>query len=148
MLDRRLMLIAAATLLCVGPLDAQGWTPMFRLDFGKPQTASVGIGAMRVWRRAGDFSWMRGPLVIVEPGLDAGKLRLGYGVTGSFATGYSLEIAALRAWRESAWSRPSRTYLGAEAHASAAFIDVGIGGYRSTDATHRFRASWSLGLAF
>ena len=103
------------------------WQPHFGLHVGTPQRVSAALGLMRVVWRAGDFTAEGGPRAVLEPGLRAGKVRLGYARTGAFATGYAVEAAALRHW--GGGRRRDVTALGLEAHGSLMFIDLGLGYY-------------------
>ena len=130
------------------PLAAQGtrdhpsrWQPALGLYVGSPQRASLAVGVLWVARRAPDFSSVRGPRLLAEPGLRAGKLRAGYAVSGAFATGYALEAAVLREWRG---GRRGATLYGGEVHGSLTFVDVGIGAY--VGAGRRGRLAFSAGL--
>ncbi|CAA9297541.1 MAG: hypothetical protein AVDCRST_MAG11-599 [uncultured Gemmatimonadaceae bacterium] len=125
-----------------------GWIPHLRLHAGAPQRASLAVGAVRVVRRAGDGSMDAGPLLLVEPGLRAGKVRAGYGRTGPFAAGYSLTAAYLRAWGrgDPRWTAGGRDHAGAELHGSLMFVDVGVGAYRPLRGPGGARAVLSVGL--
>lgn len=109
-----------------------GWQPHLGVYGGSPQVASIALGLMRpVWWTT-DFSSMGGPRMVVEPGLRAGKLRVGYARTGAFAIGYAVEGAVMREWgRRGRADLPSIGY-GVELHGSGMFLDVGIGAYRQT----------------
>lgn len=103
------------------------WQPHVGLHAGTPQRVSAALGVMRVLWRTGDFTAAGGPRLVLEPGLRAGKVRLGYARTGAFATGYAVEAAVLRHW--GVGQRADATILGLEAHGSLMFIDVGLGVY-------------------
>jgi len=123
------------------------WQPHLGIHVGTPQRASVALGVLRVVRQASDFSSVSGPRLVVEPGLRAGKLRLGYAVTGGFAIGYSLEGAVLREWGRDGKPELPRTLYGVELHGSMAFIDLGLGGYAG-GAAGATRLAFSAGLVF
>ena len=123
-----------------------GWQPHLGVHVGVPQTASVAFGLMRPVWRAGDFTSLGGPRLVLEPGIRAGKLRLGYARTGAFAIGYAVEASLLREWgRRGAADLPSTGY-GVELHGSMMFIDVGVGLYRWPTTTSRFTVSAGLVL--
>ena len=116
------------------PAVPQRWMVphMLRVQGGAPQAVSLGVGAMRVVRRAGDGSMYAGPVVLVEPGLRAGKVQLGWGRTGAFATGWSVTAAYLRAWSgdDPEWTRPGRDHVGVEVAGSLMFLVGSVGIYR------------------
>ena len=99
---------------------------------GAPQLVSVGVGAMRVVRRAGDGSMYAGPVALLEPGLRAGKVQVGWGRTGPFANGWSVTAAYLRAWggRGSRWTDGGRDHVGVEVAGSLMFLVGSAGVYR------------------
>jgi hypothetical protein len=88
---------------------------------GTPQVVSLAVGVLRIVQRSGDFTQVRGPRLVVEPGVRAGKLRVGWVVTGAFATGYAIEAAALRVWDD------AQTLPGVEVRGTYFFIDGGLG---------------------
>ena len=120
------------------------WHPHARIHVGEPQRVSVAVGSMYVLDRSGDLTRWSGILGIVEPGLDAGKVRLGYGSSGSSATGVSGTIAGLYHWGDGPWSEPGRVHLGAELHLSLMYIDVGFGWYQALQ-SGKLRFAFSLG---
>ena len=105
---------------------------LVRVQGGAPQLVSVGVGAMRVVRRAGDGSMYAGPVVLLEPGLRAGKAQVGWGRTGPFANGWSVTAAYLRAWggRGSRWTDDGRDHVGVEVAGSLMFLVGSAGVYR------------------
>lgn len=120
------------------------WRPHARVHFGEPQRASVAVGAMYVLDRSGDLAKWSGILGIVEPGVRAGKLRLGYGSSSSFGAGISGTLAALYHWGGGEWSQPGRVHVGGELHLSLMYIDVGLGWYQAVQAG-KLRFVFSLG---
>jgi hypothetical protein len=143
----RLRFLLAGLLVAATALGAQArgrpplWQPAVGLHFGTPQRASLAIGVLWVAQWSPDFSEVRGPRMIAEPGLRAGKLRAGYAASGAFATGWALEAAAMREW---GGERREATLYGGEAHASLMFVDLGVGLYAHPGG--RRRLALSLGL--
>lgn len=128
------------------PRRGPGWEPHLGIHVGSPQRLSLAIGIMRPVWRAPDFTSAGGPRLVIEPGLRAGKLRLGYARTGAFAFGYALEAAAMREWAGSGVDTlPSASY-GVELHGSALFMDLGVGLYRRARGGSRFTLSAGLVL--
>jgi hypothetical protein len=120
------------------------WHPHARVHFGEPQLASVAAGTMYVLDRSGDLTRWSGLLGVVEPGIRAGKARLGYGSSGSRATGVSGTLAALYYWGDDEWSQPGRMYVGGELHFSLMYVDVGFGWYQGVQSSE-LRFAFSLG---
>jgi hypothetical protein len=120
------------------------WHPHARVHFGEPQRASVAAGAMYVLDKSGDLTRWSGILGIVEPGIDAGKVRLGYGSSGASATGVSGTLAALYHWGDGAWSERGRVHLGGELHLSLMYVDVGFGWYQALQ-SGKLRFAFSVG---
>jgi hypothetical protein len=122
------------------------WMPHLRFHVGIPQTVSAALGASYVMERARDLGTWGGLLMVVEPGLHAGKLRFGYGSGRTNGVGVSGTVALLNYWGDEGkhWSKPDRDYMGGELHVSGKFLDFGIGVYESTG-NGRLRFAMSLG---
>lgn len=140
------VLAAASPAVAGAQRQPSRWLPHLGLHFGTPQGASVALGGLRVVRQASDGSSASGVRLVVEPGLRAGKIRFGYAVTGSFAIGYGFEGAVLREWGRDGKPELPRTLYGLEVHGSAAFVDLGLGGYAGAGGATRLALSAGLVL--
>lgn len=138
---------ASGDLSAQGPRRARlGWQPHLGLHAGVPQGASVALGLMRpVWWTS-DFTSMGGPRLVVEPGLRAGKLRVGYARTGAFAVGYAVEAVVVREWGRGGHHDLPSTGYGVELHGSGMFLDLGVGAYRRASGVTRLSLSAGLVL--
>lgn len=70
------------------------------LRVGSPATVSVALGLLREVSRLGDNGRAQAVFALVEPGLKAGRLSLGFGdAYGNLGTGWTIRASALRVWR-------------------------------------------------
>ena len=132
----RAMLVLLFATVVTPPLRAQTSSPVaqtrigpaFGLHVGAPQKVSLALGAGR-WRESGDnYDVVFG---LVEPGLGAGRVSVGYlRSRGNLNTGLGVRASALRTWRDP-WSvEPNRTFLGVEGSAHVFFFNVRAGAFR------------------
>ena len=123
------------------------WRPHAVANGGWPQAASVALGGMYVLWRASDATKWSGLQAIAEPGVEAGKFRLGYGSSDRNGVGVSGTLSLLNYWGHGEWLQPSRMYAGYEVHVSARHFDVGVGQYQSLRyGKLRFAGSVGFGL--
>jgi hypothetical protein len=122
-------------------------TPHASVHVGNPQLASVALGGMLVMWRSNDLSRWSGILTILEPGVRAGKLRVGYGSNSSSGTGVSGTVSVLNNYGEGPWLQPWPVYAGVELHATGKHLDLGVGQYQSLKRGKlRFAVSLGVGL--
>ena len=122
-------------------------TPHASVHVGNPQLASVALGGMLVMWRSNDLSRWSGILTVVEPGVRAGKLRVGYGSNSTSGTGVSGTVSVLNNYGEGPWLQPWPVYAGVEVHATGKHLDLGVGQYQSLKRGKlRFAVSLGVGL--
>ena len=102
------------------------WHPAIGLHMGGPSRVSIAFGGYRV-TRAGDTN--AGYTVLLEPGLDAAALRLGYTKLAPFFTGGAVEASALRTWHKPTGASANTTYLGAGGRLVFFGFNFGVAAY-------------------
>jgi hypothetical protein len=118
------------------------WHLVGGLHFGTPYRVAVGIGLLRI---LGGEDSAHGILMVAEPGLDGGKVRLGYAFSGPFATGFTLQAGAIQTWRKPVNADRDRTYAGGELHLVFLLLNAGVGYYTPTSGNGG-RVFWTVGL--
>ena len=131
-----------------GARPPHGWIPHLRLHVGAPQLVSLAVGGLRAVPGAADDGAHRGPLLLVEPGVRAGKVRVGYGAGDGVATGHSVTAVYLQAWGGSGprWTAGGSGHAGVELHTSVLFMDAGVGAYRPVRGAGSTRVTFSVGV--
>ena len=116
------------------------------IHFGSPAIASVAYGAGRqVSPRVPPFEWSRAVFAFVEPGVNAGRLSVGYGdVIEGMLAGRTLRLSALRVWRGDV-----RNYVGLEASAMIGVqARVGVFVRRGTNEIAPIRITADIGFGW
>jgi hypothetical protein len=115
------------------------------LHAGSPAAFSVAIGALREVSATSDGR-TQAVFALVEPGVRAGRLSVGYGnAYGTLGTGWTIRATALRVWRGTIGN-----YLGGEASLMALGLGPRVGVFRQigsgTGSSSRVTLDFAFGL--
>ena len=87
--------------------------PVLGWSVGSPQKVSLALG---VGAENRPHDRLRGPIIVVEPGVSGGRLSAGYGrLLNNLGSGFAVAAAALRTWNSPWTLSPNQTYVGGEA---------------------------------
>jgi hypothetical protein len=130
-------LLVAALALSGGAAHAQEGEPVQprgrRLELlagarvGWPQQLSGYLGVALVTKRY--ENGYTGALLMVEPGLGASALRLGWTTTGGIGMTARAQVSVLRTWRDPWVVGPDQTWVGADAQAGFGYVSIAVGAY-------------------
>jgi hypothetical protein len=121
---------------------ADRWHLVGGLHFGTPYRVAAGIGVLRL---IGGEGSPHAILLVAEPGLDGGKVRVGYAFAGPFGSGIALQAGAIQTWRKPVNADPDRTYAGGELHLIFLLLNAGVGYYTPTSGSGS-RVFWTVGF--
>ena len=118
------------------------WHIVGGIHFGTPYRVAADVGILRI---IGNEDSSHGIMLNAEPGLDGGKVRLGYIFAGPFGSGFALQGGALRTWRKPVNADVDRTYAGGELHLIFLLLNAGVGYYTPTSGSGG-RVFWTIGF--
>ena len=130
-------MVSALAVLALLPtfLGAQTARPPIRSGFlggihvGTPAIVSLAVGGYREVSRNPATEYTQDVFALLEPGVNAGRVSVGYGdAYGTFGTGWTMRASLLRTWR-----RENANYVGAEASAMALGFGARLGIFRRVD---------------
>lgn len=140
-------------LLAAAPRASAEVRPYWNAQWGRPESASVGLG-LAIGRLKGDSFRINSRAFLIEarPGLDGGALHLGFlpasGSTNGFHfAGVALKGTLLRTWSSPASLPSGQTYAGAELHAAWVVKgSIGVLWRVSGNAGPATTVTWSVGI--
>jgi hypothetical protein len=107
---------------------ASAWRPLLGVRVGRPQQASLYVGAIRLTDRHTDG--YAGIALAVEPGLGGGQVSLGLASMGGPSAVARLQLSILRTWKAPLGVAGDQTFVGVEGRLGVLFIGLGLGGYK------------------
>jgi hypothetical protein len=148
---RRIASALSALTLLPAALWAQSARSPIRSGFlggihvGTPAIVSLAVGGYRNVSRNPATEYTQDVFALLEPGVNAGRVSVGYGDSyGTFGTGWTIRATLLRTWR-----RENANYAGAEGSAMVLGFGTRLGIFRRVDrgrATLRVTADLYFGL--
>lgn len=132
----RLISVLLAVTVLSSPVEAQStpprWGNVAGVHAGSPAIVSVAVGVSRFLGRAqADPDHGSAVFALLEPGIGAGRVSLGYGyVWGNLGTFWTVRATALRRWRDAA-----ANYVGGEVSVQVLGLGPRIGVFRPLDAS-------------
>ncbi|HEX2078511.1 MAG TPA: hypothetical protein VHG08_12405 [Longimicrobium sp.] len=136
----RFVLLAAALAASGGAVQAQEDAPAVPAQprggpvellagarVGWPQQVSGYVGVALVRKRY--ENGYAGTSLVVEPGLGAGAVRVGWTTAGGIGMTARAQLSILRTWRDPWVVGPDQTWLGADAQAGFGYVGVAVGAY-------------------